>query len=285
MKRCLACNATFDSDIWRCPFCLETPEMVSGHPTFAPQLAGTSRGFDPAFFERLFNLESGHFWFRSRNRLIVWALKRYFPRAASFLEMGCGTGFVLEGIQRELHLSVSGSDIFNEALFYAEQRVRGGQFLQMDSCNIPFENEFDVIGAFDVLEHIAEDNLALKQMHRAVRNGGGIILTVPQHPFLWGHFDEYSGHVRRYVVNDLHRKVEKAGFKVLRRTSFVSLLFPLMLLKRFRKKETVDIDKELTVGKRANYILERIMGAEKLLIGGGVNFPLGGSLLMVAGKE
>jgi SAM-dependent methyltransferase len=284
MKRCLGCNGTFDNDAWQCPACDFTPEMFNGHPTFAPHLANMSKGFNPAFFERLFELESGHFWFRSRNRLIIWALQRCFPLATSFFEIGCGTGFVLDGIRKEKDLSLFGSDIFNKGLVYAERRVKNAQFFQMDACNIPFENEFDVIGAFDVLEHITDDNLALKQMYRAVRDGGGIILTVPQHPFLWSYFDEYSCHRRRYVAKDLQHKVEEAGFKVLMRTSFVSLLFPFLLLNRLRKKEVVDINKELSVDKRMNYILERISTLERALIGKGINFPFGGSLLMIAGK-
>ena len=64
-----------------------------------------------------------------------------------------------------------------------------------------------MIGAFDVLEHIADDELVLSQMHQAVRKGGGIILTVPQHSFLWSEIDEYSRHVRRYSVSELKLKL------------------------------------------------------------------------------
>ena len=65
----------------------------------------------------------------------------------------------------------------------------------MDARRIPFEDEFDVIGAFDVLEHIKEDEQVLVQMHRAVKSGGGIMLTVPQHMFLWSEQDVQAHHV------------------------------------------------------------------------------------------
>lgn len=56
----------------------------------------------------------------------------------------------------------------------------------------PFRKEFDTIGVFDVLEHVHEDEQILAQMHRAVHpDGGGIMLTVPQHPWLWSPTDEW----------------------------------------------------------------------------------------------
>ena len=80
----------------------------------------------------------------------------------------------------------------------------------MDARRIPYEAEFDVIGAFDVIEHIYEDAAVLQQMHRAVRPGGGIIVTVPQHRFLWSKQDEFSCHFRRYTRGELMSKVSCA---------------------------------------------------------------------------
>jgi SAM-dependent methyltransferase len=157
----------------------------------------------------------------------------------------------------------------------------------MDARQIPFENEFDVIGAFDVLEHIGDDELVLSQMHRAVRKGGGILLTVPQHSFLWSEIDEYSRHVRRYSVSELKAKVKRAGFKTMRATSFVSLLLPLMLVARLKQRPAnreFDPAAEFRLSAPANYFLERIMNIERTMIRLGVAFPVGGSLLLVAKK-
>ncbi|MCC6904213.1 MAG: class I SAM-dependent methyltransferase, partial [Anaerolineae bacterium] len=145
-------------------------------------------------------LEDGSFWFRNRNRLLIWALRKYFPEADNLLEVGCGTGYVLRGITgANPALRLAGSEIYDTGLGYARQRIPHATFYQMDARAIPFRDEFAVVGAFDVLEHIEEDQAVLRQMYQAVRPGGGIMLSVPQHPALWSEVDVYSRHVRRYT--------------------------------------------------------------------------------------
>ena len=253
---------------------------------FAPELAEKSEGFDASSSADLPNWNPGGFWFRSRNRVLCWALEHYFPDAQSFFEIGCGTGFVLVHIRKEFpQLTVAGSEVFSKGLSFASGRLPGVDLFQMDARQIPFENEFDVIGAFDVLEHIGDDELVLSQMHRAVRKGGGILLTVPQHSFLWSEVDEYSRHVRRYSVSELKVKVEQAGFKTVRATSFVSLLLPLMLIARLKQRPAnreFDPAAEFRLSAPANYLLERVMVVERATIRLGVSFPAGGSLLLIA---
>ena len=102
----------------------------------------------------------------------------------------------------------------------------------MDARCILFECEFDVVGTFDVLEHLVEDERALAQMFNAARPGGGLLVTVPQHRFLWSESDRFAMHQRRYSRTELRKKVESAGFQIERITSFNSLLLPLMILSR-----------------------------------------------------
>ena len=150
-----------------------------------------------------------------------------------------GPGFVLKGIQETLpSLCLEGSEIFDDGLTLAQARLPGVDLYQMDARQIPFESEFDVIGAFDVLEHIVEDDAVLTQMFRATRAGGGVLITVPQHPFLWSASDEHALHQRRYSRAELRKKVERSGFQVERITSFVSLLLPLMICSRMKRKSS-----------------------------------------------
>ena len=153
----------------------------------------------------------------------------------------------------------------------------------MDARQIPFEREFDVVGAFDVLEHIAEDELVLSEMFKATRPGGGILLTVPQHQFLWSELDRHSMHQRRYDRAELRGKVEGAGFRVERITSFVSFLLPLMMLSR-RKRKDRDLWAEFQINRSLNAFFEKTLAAERTLIRSGLSFPAGGSLLLVARK-
>jgi SAM-dependent methyltransferase len=183
-------------------------------------------------------------------------------------------------------VSLAASDIHIAGLKYTRARVEKADLFQMDARDIPFVDEFDVIGAFDVLEHIVEDQQVLSEMFRAVKPGGGIILTVPQHPFLWSQTDVRACHVRRYSVKELKEKVEKAGFSIRMSTSFVSLLLPLMALSRLNKKKATNTDQltELKVGGAVNWVLENILNFERLLIRNGLYFSAGGSLLLIAEK-
>jgi SAM-dependent methyltransferase len=247
-----------------------------------------AEGFDIRSFELLPEVEERSFWFRARNRLIVWALGRHFPGAQSFLEVGCGTGFVLQGLHKAFpELELTGSELFEEGLRVARRRLPEVRLLQSDARGLPFDAEFDVLGCFDVLEHIEEDDSALASMFRAVRRGGGILLTVPQHPRLWSAGDEFGRHVRRYTRSDLVSKVEHAGFRIERITSFVSLLLPLMAISRRRQQrlETFDPLAEYRHTRVVDISLERVMDIERAMIRAGLSLPVGGSLLAVARRS
>ena len=160
----------------------------------------------------------------------------------------------------------------------------------MDARSIPFRDHFDAIGAFDVLEHIEDDVTVIAEIAEALRPGGGLLLSVPQHPSLWSAQDAHAFHVRRYTAAGLRRKVEAAGFDVLRMTSFVSLLLPMMFVSRRRMREStpgdhVDAMGDLRQPRAVNAALEAVMTLERSLIRRGLSFPAGGSLLMVARKR
>ena len=288
MKICMACDLRFDGAGWECPSCHFTPEIIAGHPAFSPELAETDTGFQAGYFDQLAALETSSFWFRSRNRLISSIIERHFRKTGNFFEIGCGTGFVLSGIERRFpHLLLSGSEIYTAGLAHCAKRLKSAELFQMDARHIPFEDQFDVIGAFDLLEHVEEDNQVLRQIYQAVKPGGGIILTVPQHPFLWSRLDEYACHFRRYRRRDLKARTEGAGFTVVRITSFVSLLLPLMMLARLKKRRPApgcDRMSELKIGAFPNALLEKILDLEIRTILSGGSFPFGGSLLLVARK-
>ena len=287
MKRCPACGKRFNSVDWQCPACGHEPTKIDGFLAFAPELAYEGKGFRPEYFEELTRLETGNFWFESRNKLIIHALQRYFPKFKSFFEIGCGTGFVLSKVRTAFPQAVLvGSEIYTAGLACAARRVAGAELLQMDARRLPFESHFDVIGAFDVLEHIDEDEIVLNEMYKALKPGGGIILTVPQHPWLWSYQDEVACHVRRYTAEDIRRKVMDAGFDIVRMTSFVFFLLPFMWVSRkLTRRKFSDPLAELKIGTPLNEIFKVVMKLEEMIIELGVDFPAGGSLLIVAKKR
>jgi len=288
VKVCISCQEKYESPNWECPSCGYIPENRGDFLCFAPGLIEDSGGFNPEFFEYLYRHESRYFWFRARNRLINWTLKRYFGRAETMLEIGCGTGFVLDGIHSAFPgMRLHGSEVLIDGLSFARRRLPEADLFQMDARRIPYEKEFDVIGAFDVLEHIEEDRDVLGQMFQATKPGGGIIVTVPQHRFLWSAVDEYSYHKRRYTRKELVEKIENAGFRIIRVTSFVMLLMPLLLISRFLKcgkSRDYDPNEEFELNPALNKAMEIVLSGELVVIKCGISLPFGSSLIAVAQK-
>lgn len=246
-------------------------------------------GFKAHYFKELAELEAENFWFRGRNRLILWALHKYSPDLKSFLEIGCGTGFVISAVSKQFsEARLSGSEYLEEGLAYARQRLPSAEFTQMDARNIPYESALDAIGAFDVLEHIDEDEVVLQQICKALKPGGILFITVPQHRWLWSDVDDFACHVRRYSANELHQKVSKAGFEIIRSSSFVSTLLPAMYLSRVFQGNSADMNMDDVAGLRVNPVLNRVfewfLVFELVLIRVGISLPVGGSRLLVSRK-
>jgi len=287
MKRCLRCEATFVAEGWACPSCGYEPEQRHGHLVFAPGLLDGGRSDAEYTDDAILEAESRHFWFEGRSRLVEWALQRHLPEARSLLEMGCGTGFVLMGLRAAFpHLRLCATDSRVETLAHATRRLPGVPLYQMDARHVPFRAEFDAVAAFDVIEHIDEDEAALREMTAALRPGGGLLVTVPQHPWLWSTVDEWSCHRRRYTRGELLARLSAAGLQVSFVTSFTSLLLPLLALARLRRPPLQEFDPgaELRIGSFGNAVLRRISAIERVMIRAGATFSAGGSLLAVGRK-
>lgn len=185
MRSCIECRTAITNNEWVCPRCDWQPEEVNGCYIIHPALNDDEMGFRQESIDRLYNLEASHFWFRARNRLILWAMNKYFDIPKKFLEIGCGTGFVLNGIHDAFpKTKLTGNDISAHGLTYAAKRLGEVEMVQFDATSIPYENEFDIIGCFDVLEHIKEDQEVLKQINKALVAGGGGNDYCPSTPIL-----------------------------------------------------------------------------------------------------
>ena len=264
---------------------------VSGIKGTVPVQAGED-DYNIEILQEIEGLEQESFWYQGRRDLIVWAVAHYFHAAGILLEIGSGTGFILAAINKARpSLKVVAGDIYLKGLRSVEKRVAGVSVCQLDVRNLPFHSTLSIIGAFDVLEHIQADEAALQQMFQAVHPSGGMILTVPQHPWLWSAMDAMSQHKRRYTRQELVHKVKNAGFSIVRSTSFGALVFPLKLLEvvvRAVKKKLRLQDEQVHLARLPKLINQGIyglMGIENFLIKHNVSFPFGSSLLLVAKKS
>lgn len=286
MKRCLRCQAAFDEPGWGCPRCGFEPETIGPYTAFAADLARGENSFDARLFERLAVAEPRSFWFANRTALLLWALRKAFPDATSLLEVGCGTGFVLAGLQvARPDLRLAGTELFVDGLDIARTRLNTSvELLQADARALPYQDEFDVVGAFDVLEHIADDGVALHELARTARPGGGVLLTVPQHPRLWSDEDELASHQRRYTRRGLERLLRSAGLRPVLVTSFVSLPLPALAASRLRRRDDRDVIDDLVPGRAVDSALRAALSLERIMLRAGVRLPVGGSLLAAARK-
>lgn len=209
-------------------------------------MEGHWSAFDSAGIQRLLAAEDRHFWFRARNEIIAalaGALISNLPDGFRILEVGCGSGNVLRVLQRLTagRGHVEGLELSEEAA--ATARVRTGLTVTNGYLSdLTTAAPFDLIAAFDVLEHIADELAVLREMRERLQPYGRLILTVPAHQSLWSPFDVASGHERRYTLGTLSRALRAAGFRVEYRTYFMSLLFPPMWLRRrILKSEKADM--------------------------------------------
>ena len=291
-RRCLNCNSVEavagNEPIWplgwRCPGCRNEVAQARGISSFAPALADTESGFDPKAFDELAKLEAGHFWFVARNKLLVELGNKFFPDAKRFLEIGCGNGFVLRAMAKSRNWDrLAGSELHPAGLAHARTRLPSNvEFVQMDARNIPAVGVFELTGAFDVIEHIAEDEAVLRGLRAATVIGGGTIITVPQHPWLWSRADEVAHHERRYRVGELENKLHRNGFEVIFSSSFTALLLPLMAASRLRSHKADEDAYEFKMNSIVNWLFLQILRAEVRMTLAGIRWPAGGSRVVVA---
>jgi SAM-dependent methyltransferase len=186
------------------------------------------------YFEPLFAVEERHFWFRTRNRCIA-AATRLIPGRESLrtvVEHGCGTGFVLAELARQFpSAKVIGTDLFAEGLEVARRRFKG-TLIQTDVLDWESPEPIDLVGMFDVLEHLDDDVKVLRAVREQLQSRAHLLLTVPAHMKLWSEYDVVSGHRRRYSRSGLMHLLESNGFEVTFCTEFMSVLLPLMWFRR-----------------------------------------------------
>ena len=135
-------------------------------------------------------------------------VRRLFPASGSVLEIGCGQGglgAILSRNRRYVGLEPDGHS-FAVARSHLGARVRQISDTQLEPAT------FDVVCAFEVLEHLDDDEAALRRWAERINPGGCLIVSVPAHRHLFGATDERVGHFRRYDPDDLQRLLNVAGF-------------------------------------------------------------------------
>ena len=237
-------------------------------------------------YDIIAQVERTHWWYRGRRAVlgavVDAALRSGAPSGGLALDFGCGTGANLSVVGR--CGGAVGVDFSSLALRYSRERGGYRALAQGDGTALPFADAtFDWAFALDILEHLDEDGRAARELHRVLRPGGRLLITVPAFPALWGTQDDVSHHRRRYTRPTLLALVRGAGFDVERHTFINSALFlPIYLVRRAVRLLGLQVASENTLHPGwANPLLERLFAAEAHVVPR-VSLPFGVSLLCVA---
>ncbi len=290
--RCLKCQATTPAPTHTCANCESIVAQKDGIPLFSPEISDDGDGFSPDMHSHLFDIEEKSPWFIWRSKLINFMIRKYGSGGGRYCEIGCGNGYVLGTTKHEFpNLEIWGTEMLFQGLSNTKTRHPDIHLFQSDATNFPFLEHFDMIGAYDVLEHIANDEDAIRNIHRALKPSGSFIITVPQHMFLWSFADDIACHQRRYSRKEMREKLELNGFKLCYMSSYAFILMPVLWVTRclsHKKTNREDALKtsvsQLSPSWPARFVMTLCFGAEYYLNKLGLRIPFGGSLICVAKK-
>ena len=234
-------------------------------------------------YEQMAELDDRHWWYRARREVLAAIIRREAqpPKNAKILELGCGTGHNLAMLAGFGH--VDGLELDEEARALSEKRL-GRKVMSAplpELAGVP-DRGYDLIGAFDVIEHIADDKAALASIAAKLRPTGKFVMTVPAHQWMWSAHDVVNHHKRRYSKRSLKALIEASPLKLQRICYFNSLLFPLAVAQRAASKVRGAEDADVTLPPAPlNSALEKMFAAERYLVGR-LPLPPGLSLFAVA---
>jgi SAM-dependent methyltransferase len=274
----------------------EDYQIINNIKCYAPKLANINLDYPKEVFEILYKVEDINFWFVHRNKIIQYLFKKYLGTESNrVLEIGCGTGYVLEGLHKKFpNYQLQGSEIHLEGIKFAQKRLPNMDLIQLDATKMPFVNEYNAVGAFDVLEHIEDDVKVIQEVYKSLKTGGLFFVSIPQHQSMWSVNDEIAYHKRRYSQKEIIQKLSNNGFEILYISSFVFILLPFMYISRFFKQRKISIItdqiildemNELQLNTIINSIFGIFMKMDVLFIKAGISLPFGGSLITVARKK
>lgn len=242
------------------------------------------------FFERQYHLlEEKHWWFVGRREIILALVRKCYPdrKRIKILEIGCSGGLLLKSLSSQGYSYIYGIDKSREAIRLCKERGFKDVLL-MDGVKPDFNSgEFDLIIASDVLEHIQDDDKAVKEWRRLLKTEGVIICFVPALRALWSKHDEDNGHWRRYTKKELEDMFAKNDFEIIRSSYWNSAIFlpalcyRLLMMSLLKRSSAIQLKK---INYLLNYFLIKILSAENFFLNIGANYPIGFSTFVIAKK-
>lgn len=248
---------------------------------------------DPQFYREYYSLERESWWFKARLNILENTVRRKIQTNPSIkiLNVGVATGATTEMLQK--YGEVVSVEYDEDCCKFLKEKT-GIEAICASLTDLPFDaDSFDLVCAFDVIEHIEEDYLAIQEVHRVLKSGGNYFFTVPAFQFLWSNHDVVNHHFRRYTQPQLNKLIEQSKLQVSYTTYFnFWLFFPIALTRFFlnllpRKKGTSSSGSDndlVSTDSLINKVLYTIFNSENFLLKRGIRFPLGVSILSLGSK-
>lgn len=239
-------------------------------------------------YHRLREHERSYWWHVGRRALLAALLRWGVPVEPDRpgLDVGCGTGEnfpLLAPYGRFFGMEVTG-ELFGEG----RERPRRPVVIARGEA-LPFaDGSLGICSFFDVLEHIEAEDTFLREVHRVLRPGGLVALSVPAYPSLWSEHDVSLHHFRRYVRGTLKAALGRNGLTVMRATYAFAAVTPAVavvrLLGRLLPRRRAPQTTYVTTPEPLNSLLVRVIELEAAWLSR-ADLPFGTSLLALARKE
>jgi ubiquinone/menaquinone biosynthesis C-methylase UbiE len=237
--------------------------------------------------QEMFEKEEEYWWFAARREMVLKLLSQYMKPHQSLLDAGCGGGLLTKTVDSLYKVTAIDVDTLSLRLTRSRKPNATVLYANLEKKLPVTPHSFHAVTLLDVLEHV-DDQKALSELHRVMRKGGKIFITVPAYPWLFSYWDVLHQHKRRYTRGGLQNLLKEHGFRVVYSSYFNTLFFPLILLLRVIKTIFGIQERSHTdcfeIPPFANSILLKIFRWETQLATR-LNIPFGVSLLMIAEKK
>jgi SAM-dependent methyltransferase len=186
-------------------------------------------------YDTYFEVEEESFWFRHRKNILVLLIKR-LSSFELFFDIGGGNGYITKSLQDNGINSVL-VEPGQQGVVNARNRNVNQIICGTSSDLLHLSGEISAIGAFDVIEHIEDDDLFVSDLSKLLKKDGLLYITVPAFYFLWSNDDVAAGHFRRYTTNSISELLQRNGLEIVYLSYFFSvLILPLFFLRTLASK-------------------------------------------------